>query len=42
MTEQTLIVLKPVSVKRNLVGEILRRLERNGFTIKKTKNVNDE
>ncbi|MGH9910334.1 MAG: nucleoside-diphosphate kinase [Nitrososphaerales archaeon] len=37
MTEQTLIVLKPDSVKRNLVGEILRRFEQNGFTIKKLK-----
>ena len=37
MTEQTLIVLKPDSVKRNLIGEILRRLEQNGFTIKKLK-----
>lgn len=37
MTEQTLIVLKPDSVKRNLVGEILLRFEQNGFTIKKLK-----
>lgn len=37
MTEQTLIVLKPDSVKRNLSGEILRRFEQNGFTIKKLK-----
>ena len=37
MTEQTLIVLKPDSVKRNLIEEILRRFEQNGFTIKKLK-----
>lgn len=35
MTEQTLIVLKPDSVKRNLVGEILKRFEEKGFVIKK-------
>jgi nucleoside-diphosphate kinase len=37
MAEQTLIVLKPDSVKRNLIGEILRRFEQNGFVIKKLK-----
>lgn len=37
MVEQTLIVLKPDSVKQNLVGEILRRLEEKGFVIKKLK-----
>jgi len=37
MTEQTLIVLKPDSVKRNLIGEILRRFEQNGFVVKKLK-----
>ena len=37
MVEQTLIVLKPDSVKKNLVGEILRRFEENGFVIKKLK-----
>jgi len=37
MVEQTLIVLKPDSVKQNLVGEILRRFEENGFAIKKLK-----
>lgn len=33
--EQTLIVLKPDSVRKNLIGEILRRFEQNGFVIKK-------
>jgi len=37
MAEQTLIVLKPDSVKKNLVGEILKRFEENGFVIKKLK-----
>jgi len=35
MAEQTLIILKPDSVKRNSVGEILRRFEEKGFVIKK-------
>ena len=35
MVDQTLIVLKPDSVKRNLVGEILRRFEEKGFVIRK-------
>ncbi|MEM2760817.1 MAG: nucleoside-diphosphate kinase [Nitrososphaerales archaeon] len=35
MAEQTLIVLKPDSVRRHLIGEILRRFEQNSFTIKK-------
>lgn len=37
MVDQTLIVLKPDSVQRNLIGEILRRFEDNGFVIKKLK-----
>ena len=37
MVEQTLIVLKPDSVKKNLVEEILRRFEDKGFVIKKLK-----
>jgi nucleoside-diphosphate kinase len=35
MAEQTLIILKPDSVKRNSVGEILRRFEEKGFVIRK-------
>ena len=35
MAEQTLIILKPDSVKKNSVGEILRRFEEKGFVIKK-------
>lgn len=32
--EQTLSILKPDSVKRNLIGEILARFERAGLTIR--------
>ncbi len=35
MAEQTLIILKPDSVQKNSVGEILRRFEEKGFVIKK-------
>ena len=37
MAEQTLIVLKPDSVQKNLIGQILHRFEQNGFVIKKLK-----
>jgi len=37
MVEQTLIVLKPDLVKKNAVGEILKRFEEKGFVIKKLK-----
>ena len=33
--EETLIVVKPDGVRRGLVGEILSRFERKGFTVKK-------
>jgi nucleoside-diphosphate kinase len=33
MKEQTLIIVKPDGVARGLVGEIISRLERKGFTI---------
>lgn len=32
-TEETLILVKPDGVKRNLVGEILRRVEAKGYEI---------
>lgn len=35
--EQTLIIFKPDSLKRKLVGEILSRFEKKGFEIKKIK-----
>ena len=40
MTEQTLIIVKPDAVKRNLVGEILSRFEKKGFSILKLKMLN--
>ncbi|MFQ5940926.1 MAG: nucleoside-diphosphate kinase [Nitrososphaerales archaeon] len=35
MEDQTLIVLKPDSVQRNLIGNIVGRFEQNGFVVKK-------
>ena len=40
MTEQTLIIVKPDAVKRNLVEQILSRFEKKGFTISKKKTLN--
>ena len=40
MAEQTLIIIKPDAVKRNLVGEILSGFEKKGFTISKLKALN--
>ena len=37
MSQQTLIILKPDSVRRNLVGDILSRFEKKGFVISKLK-----
>ena len=33
MTERTLVLIKPDGVARNLVGEILARIERKGYVI---------
>jgi nucleoside-diphosphate kinase len=33
VTERTLVLLKPDAVRRGLVGEILARIERRGFTL---------
>lgn len=33
MTERTLVLIKPDGVARGLVGEVLGRIERKGFTI---------
>ena len=40
MAEQTLIIVKPDAVKRNLVEEILSRFEKKGFAISKQKMLN--
>ena len=37
MTEQSLFILKPDAVSRNLTGEIISRFERKGFKIIKLK-----
>ncbi len=34
-TEETLIVVKPDGVRRGMVGELISRFERRGFTIKR-------
>ena len=33
MTQQTLVLIKPDGVKRNLIGEIIARLEAKGYTV---------
>ncbi len=40
MPDQTLIVLKPDAVERNLVGEILSRFEKSNFSIVKLQKLN--
>ena len=40
MAEQTLVIVKPDAVKRNLIGEILLRFEKKGFNISKLKMFN--
>ena len=37
MTEQTLFIVKPDAVERNLVGKVIARFERKGFKIIKLK-----
>ena len=38
--ERTLILVKPDGVKRNLVGEVVSRIERKGYTIAALKMMN--
>ncbi|MFA9454476.1 MAG: nucleoside-diphosphate kinase, partial [Candidatus Aminicenantaceae bacterium] len=33
MNEQTLAIIKPDAVKKNLIGKIIQRIEEEGFTI---------
>jgi nucleoside-diphosphate kinase len=33
MTQQTLVLIKPDGVKRNLIGEIISRIENKGYTV---------
>lgn len=37
MTEQTLFIVKPDAVNRNLIGEVISRFEKKGFKIIKLK-----
>ncbi len=37
MTEQSLFIVKPDAISRNLIGEIISRFERKGFKIVKLK-----
>jgi nucleoside-diphosphate kinase len=37
MIEQTLAIIKPDGVARNLIGEIIRRIEERGLTVKALK-----
>ena len=37
MTEQSLFIVKPDAVARNLVGEVVSRFERKGFKLLKLK-----
>jgi len=40
LAEQTLIIIKPDAVKRDLVGEILSRFEKRDFSVSKLKMFN--
>jgi nucleoside-diphosphate kinase len=40
--ERTCIIIKPDGVKRNLIGEIINRLEREGLNVRAIKMINAE
>ena len=40
--ERTCIIIKPDGVKRNLIGEIINRLEREGLNVRGMKMINAE
>jgi len=40
LAEQTLVIVKPDAVKRNLAEEILSRFKKKGFSISKLKTFN--
>ena len=40
--ERTCIIIKPDGVKRNLIGEIIRRLEKEGLSVRAIKMINAE
>ena len=39
MTEQTLVLLKPDAVRRNLIGEIISRIEAKGYVVVEIKRM---
>jgi nucleoside-diphosphate kinase len=39
MTESTLVLIKPDGVKRNLIGEIIRRCEQKGYVVAELKKL---
>ncbi len=39
MTESTLVLIKPDGVKRNLIGEIIRRCEKKGYVVAELKKI---
>ena len=39
MTEQTLVLLKPDAVRRNLIGEIISRIEAKGYVVVEMKRM---
>lgn len=39
MTQQTLVLLKPDAVARNLIGEIISRCERKGYVVRDLRRV---
>ncbi|MCK4531673.1 MAG: nucleoside-diphosphate kinase, partial [Candidatus Aenigmarchaeota archaeon] len=40
--ERTCIIVKPDGVRRNLIGEIINRLERGGLNVRAIKMINAE
>jgi nucleoside-diphosphate kinase len=40
--ERTCIIIKPDGVKRNLIGEIIKRLEKEGLSVRAIKMINAE
>ncbi|MEY4409211.1 MAG: nucleoside-diphosphate kinase [Actinomycetota bacterium] len=39
MTESTLVLIKPDGVRRNLIGEIIRRCEQKGYLVAELKKI---
>lgn len=39
MTESTLVLIKPDGVRRNLIGEVIRRCEQKGYVVTQLKKI---